>query len=366
MALPSANTAETGLSSGTTVTIANSDDSTAGDAFADVTIGSGGARGAASPPKAHGSLSIKYTQAGTPSFTRFGWATGSVTEVYGRTYFRRTAMPSGTGAQICWVDLSGTGSCAWFDLNTSGQVRVWDSSNASQTMTTAISLDTWYRLEFHVICHATAGTVEAKLFAGDATTALETKAISGTAQTRASMTHVYFGEGWVSDANGITWFDSLQINGTAYPGPLTTPQLLRPTADSVVGAYTTQAAGTTNLYQTIDETTASDADYVQSELAPSSAVYRFKLGTGTDPNSSSGHVIRWRVGKSPSDGQVINATIRIYQGGGNSAGAGTLIKTATRNAVTSFTTYEETLSGGEADTITNYADLYGEIVATQA
>jgi hypothetical protein len=95
-------------------------------------------------------------------------------------------------------------------------------------------------------------------------------------------------------------------------------------------------------------------------------VYRFKLATGTDPASSTGHVIRWRVGKSPSDGQAINATIRIYQGGGNSAGAGTLIKTATRNGVTSFTTYEETLTGGEADTITNYADLYGEIVATQA
>jgi hypothetical protein len=371
LALPLANTFETALADGTTITTGNSDDGTAGAAFDAVSIGSSAAAIFSTTQKAHGSLSGRVTQAAvTPVTTQLKWNTafGTQTNWYGRTYVRWPALPGGASRHV-FLQFWSIGAGAYRGsiwLGSDGFIRVEDSAGATTAGSTSISTDTWYRVEWHWIGGTSSdGTLEAKVFAADATSPLETWSRTNVTMG-ASADEVSFQMTTESLASFQVYFDSLQINATAYPGPLTNPQLLRPTADSVVGAYTTQAGGTTDLYQTIDETTASDADYVQSALAPSSAVYRFKLGTGTDPNSSSGHVIRWRVGKSPSDGQVINATFRIYQGGGNSAGAGTLIKTATRNAVTSFTTYEETLSGGEADTITNYADLYGEIVATQA
>jgi hypothetical protein len=365
VALPKTHSAEGG-SNGTTVTTGNSG-GTSGNAFEYVTIGSGAALIYDNTRSAHGTLSVKGTQAASPAgVIRVGWeeATGQTT-LYGRLYVYRTANPTGDGHAVVEFQTPGVGVWGYIHINTSGILVCTDSAASAASGTTAIQLNAWNRIEFKYVASTTVGVIEAKLFTGDASSPVDTVTKSG-GNTGASATTVMMGQLFVSDASAAWWVDDLQVNGTAYPGPLTAPQYLRPTADSVVGAYTTQAAGTTDLYQTIDETTASDADYVQSALAPSSAVYRFKLGTGTDPSSSTGHVIRWRVGKSPSDGQVINATIRIYQGGGNSAGAGTLIKTATRNGVTSFTTYEETLSGGEADTITNYADLYGEIVATQA
>jgi hypothetical protein len=44
-------------------------------------------------------------------------------------------------------------------------------------------------------------------------------------------------------------------------------------------------------------------------------------------------------------------TVALYQG------ASTLIATWTQAVTGAFATYEHTLSGGQADSITNYADL---------
>jgi hypothetical protein len=63
----------------------------------------------------------------------------------------------------------------------------------------------------------------------------------------------------------------------------------------------------------------------------------------------------------------MNMVVKLYQGGGDSIDAGTLIASFTRNGIpTGWTTYQETLSAGQADSITNYADLYLQFSATQA
>jgi hypothetical protein len=139
---------------------------------------------------------------------------------------------------------------------------------------------------------------------------------------------------------------------------------LAPTADSVDGTWTDQAAGTA-LAAAIDETTPSDTDYIQSVSEPQDAGCRVKLASGTDPASSSGHIVRWRIRKDAPGGSTVGMTVKLYQGGGNSIGAGTLIASFTRADVdgSAWTTYDETLSGAEADAITNYADLYLEFFA---
>lgn len=146
-------------------------------------------------------------------------------------------------------------------------------------------------------------------------------------------------------------------------GGISVAQNLTPSADSVDGTWTDQAAGT-SLAAAIDETSASDTDYIQSVDSPSAAGCRVKLATGQDPFLSTGHVIHWRIRKSSSD-QTMSMTVKLYQGGGNSLGAGTLIATRDRNGIsTSFTTFDEALTGTEADAITDYGDLYLEFYAT--
>lgn len=59
-------------------------------------------------------------------------------------------------------------------------------------------------------------------------------------------------------------------------------------------------------------------------------------------------------------------TVKLYQGGGDVQGAGTLIAQFTRaNVSTGFQTFTEALSGPQADAITDYTDLYLEFFASQ-
>ena len=141
-------------------------------------------------------------------------------------------------------------------------------------------------------------------------------------------------------------------------------QNLRASADSVDGAWTDQGGGTA-LAAAIDEVTPADADFIQSPAAPINSGCRVKLTAGTDPATSVGHVIRWRASKDAGPEQI-DMTVKLYQGGGNALGGGTLIAEFTRaNVATGFVTFTETLSGAEADAITDYTDLYLEFFANQ-
>lgn len=145
-------------------------------------------------------------------------------------------------------------------------------------------------------------------------------------------------------------------------------QFARPSSDAYVGAWTNQAGSGTNLYQSVDEsvTSPNDADYVQSESAPASSPVVFALSAVTDPLSSTGHIVRWRRGKDLASGAQIDLTVEIRQGYVSEASKGTLIATVTdTNIPDSQTTTTYTLTGAEADAITNYAALFVRIVANQ-
>ena len=145
-------------------------------------------------------------------------------------------------------------------------------------------------------------------------------------------------------------------------------QFARPDTDTNnVDAYTDQAGGSTNLYATIDETVAADADYIRTVPDPSSDVIVFRLSDVTDPVSSSNHVLRVRAGTDQaSGGNAINLTAQLRQGYVNEGTPGTLIATLTQSPISdgSFTTYSLTLSGAEADAITDYTALFLRITLT--
>ncbi len=139
-------------------------------------------------------------------------------------------------------------------------------------------------------------------------------------------------------------------------------QFGRPSADTNnAGSYTDQGGGSASIYTTIDESVASDADYIRTGTDPANAVYVTKLTSITDPVSSAGHVLRVRAGTDQaSGGNQIDLTAQLRQGYTNEGAQGTLIATLSQTNISqgSFTTYSLTLSGAEADAITDYANLY--------
>jgi hypothetical protein len=129
-------------------------------------------------------------------------------------------------------------------------------------------------------------------------------------------------------------------------------QYFRPTSDSSTGAWVTAP-----LYDKIDEATASDGDSISSPSNPNSATCKIKLSNGADPLLSTGHTVRYYQ-KDASSGQAINLTVRLVQGT-------TVIAQATHTGISNgWVTSSFNLSSGEADSITNYNDLYLEFVAT--
>ena len=92
-------------------------------------------------------------------------------------------------------------------------------------------------------------------------------------------------------------------------------QFARPVSDVTVNAgWTTDLGGTSNLYASIDEATASDTDYVIEDQSTSDDL-EVMLGSISDPVSSLGHVVRFRYRKSATGGNSRSLTVGLYQGG---------------------------------------------------
>jgi hypothetical protein len=131
-------------------------------------------------------------------------------------------------------------------------------------------------------------------------------------------------------------------------------------------SYTNQAGSGVDIFQAIDETSFDDADYVRSPLVPTADVYVARLSDVVDPLVSTGHVLRYRYGKDAAAGGQVDITVELRQGYVSEASQGTLIKQIVHTNVGSgFTQNDYTLSGAEADAITNYSDLFVRIVSNQ-
>lgn len=139
------------------------------------------------------------------------------------------------------------------------------------------------------------------------------------------------------------------------------PQFARPDADTTLGTYTNDVGGAVNIFQAIDETVASDADFIRSVADPVNEIYVARLSDVSDPLSSTNHILRVRAGTDQAvGGSQIDMIVQLRQGYVNEGTPGTLIATLTQANISqgSFTTYTLNLSGIEADAITNYNDLF--------
>ena len=144
-------------------------------------------------------------------------------------------------------------------------------------------------------------------------------------------------------------------------------QFARPSVDTTRDNWEEDDGTTASIFDQIDEAVQDDADFIRTVLTPTADVYVTKLTSVTDPVSSSNHTVRYRYGKDVAAGDQIDLTVELRQGYVNEGSPGTLIKTlGTHTDIASgWTAAAVTLSGAEADSITNYADLYLRFVGNK-
>lgn len=128
-------------------------------------------------------------------------------------------------------------------------------------------------------------------------------------------------------------------------------QFGRPISDISTGGWST-----TPLWSDLDDN--SDADFITSSKNPASDTFENALtSTLSDPASSTGHIVRARMYCSKANNGT--GTMYLYQGT-------TLIATYAipGNIANSWTTYSYTLTGTEADNITDYTALRIRVAAS--
>jgi hypothetical protein len=97
----------------------------------------------------------------------------------------------------------------------------------------------------------------------------------------------------------------------------TLTQSAAPVADAGVGGWTNELGATSNLYASLDEAVASDAEYVQSSLSPlvvDEAKIRF--GPLGPPSSANDHLVRYRYQKDAAAGDNLTLVVRLYRADG--------------------------------------------------
>jgi hypothetical protein len=126
------------------------------------------------------------------------------------------------------------------------------------------------------------------------------------------------------------------------------PIIIRPTTDITDGTWTDQAGGT-DLRAALDETVADDSDYIQSFADGLSDICEIKFSSVADPLSSTDHIVRYRYARNGPAREDL--TVCLMQGA-------TIIKQWNHTDIDEvLTSVSQTLSGTEADSITDYTDL---------
>ena len=120
-------------------------------------------------------------------------------------------------------------------------------------------------------------------------------------------------------------------------------------SDILIGSWLNELGGSSNLYQSIDESTINDLDYIVSDVEAIDNIVEFTLSSIDDPNTSGSHILSYRyMGSSSGNGQL---EVELLDGV-------TSIALWTHDiSDTSWHTVNQTLSSAEADSIGDYTNL---------
>jgi fibronectin type 3 domain-containing protein len=170
-----ANTFEGGAN-GTAITAANSGGGS-GNAFNTVSC-SAGTLTYNAQSAAHGSESALATPGTNTCYVQWSKSITAVGEAYGRAYVNFSADPTGTVVLLKALSSSSVRDVQ-VSLSKTGKLSVTDANGTTQvTFTQSIPLNSWVRLEWHLIS-ATNGTFELRMYSADSTTPIESHLLTG-------------------------------------------------------------------------------------------------------------------------------------------------------------------------------------------
>lgn len=152
--------------------------------------------------------------------------------------------------------------------------------------------------------------------------------------------------------NSYAPFTSRRLRGAWRSKPIV-KEVIRPDGDVSIGGWTDDGGGTTNIYLAIDETTASDSDYIRSATNPSADTCVVSL-TNTSTISTyetSGHRVSYRYQKSATSGRTIELRVRLLQG------ASTEVASWTHTDIDAITQADQALTTAETALISDWDDL---------
>jgi len=143
------------------------------------------------------------------------------------------------------------------------------------------------------------------------------------------------------------------------PSAPPTTAYLRGDADAInADNWINEAGSTTGLFNSLDEVSFSDADYILSPAFSTAPVYngltsvRFRLSDPTVGKKFTDPVkVRYRVRKTGSGNKSF--TVKLLQGTTQ-----IVSWNHTSGLTTSFQTIEQTLTGGQVASISDWNDLY--------
>lgn len=140
------------------------------------------------------------------------------------------------------------------------------------------------------------------------------------------------------------------------------PQYASPTADVITTSFASQTGATGSLYTYIDDSdhTPDNADYIVCNTSPSNNVYVCKLGALSDPLTNTGHVISFTYARSvDTNAEQIDLNVGLFQDYASEVSKGTMIaNTDITDIPYGWTSNTLTLSGAQAESITDYANLF--------
>lgn len=222
MAVLFENTFETGLADGTAITVANSDDGTAGNPFNEVNAGVGGVIEFDTARVAHGSLAARYVPAvSTPCFANAPFT--SDTEIFTRIYLYLTTAI----ADDMWLhdfnDAGGGGNrCGLVVIGSDDLLYVFNGPlGAADSSTATVPNGQWVRIETRLLTHATTGLIEARMFVGESETMLD-NAILPSTNTSGDVDWVKTGSGNPDATIPEFSLDSFVVVDDDWPGPFDT------------------------------------------------------------------------------------------------------------------------------------------------
>jgi hypothetical protein len=231
VALPFANNFDTGSTSGTQITLANSAGGVGNTALTPT-----GTSPAYSNVVVHsGGLSMLVAAAAA---SQVNWTLAAETHIYGRWYMNPSAIPTATARIFnCTGNVTGANLQRIAYLLTTGQLQVSLTGLSQVNTANAVALNAWTRVEYECSVNGATATCALTTFPADSRVAIETISTSR-AFTDANLTLVAVGVG-SSVSPSTTYFDDFQVNNTGLPGPSlrrgqpVVPVMLRPNVQLV-------------------------------------------------------------------------------------------------------------------------------------